>query len=55
MLYKPDERKLVEIYRNLGPDYDQRVLPSIVNEVLKAVVARYNASTLVTQREMISQ
>ena len=55
VLYKPDERKLVEIYRNLGPDYDQRVLPSIVNEVLKAVVARYNASTLVTQREMISQ
>jgi prohibitin 2 len=32
-----------EVYRFLGEDYDGRVLPSIVNEVLKAVVAKYNA------------
>lgn len=40
----------------LGPlqwtDYDERVLPSIVNEVTKAVVAKYNASELLTKREV---
>ena len=36
----------------LRADYDERVLPSIVNEVTKAVVAKYNASELLTKREV---
>jgi hypothetical protein len=43
VLYRPDQSQLQSLYRNLGVDYDQRVLPSIVNEVLKSVVAQYNA------------
>ena len=42
------------IYTNLGIDYDERVLPSITNEVLKAVVAQFDAGELITQREMLS-
>lgn len=54
VLYKPDITSLPQIYRELGHDYDERVLPSIVNEVLKSVVAQFNASQLITQREKVS-
>ena len=39
VLYRPDEANLQTIYRNLGKKYDERVLPSVVNEVLKSIVA----------------
>lgn len=35
-------------------DYDERVLPSIGNEVLKAIVAQFDAAELITQREVVS-
>jgi prohibitin 1 len=35
-------------------DWDERVLPSIGNEVVKSVVAQYNAEQLLTQREKVN-
>lgn len=37
-LYRPQADFLPKIFSNLGLDYEERVLPSIINEVLKAVV-----------------
>jgi prohibitin 2 len=55
VLHKPDPNKLVWIYRQLGVNYDERVLPSVMNECAKAVVARYNANELLTKRDMVSK
>jgi prohibitin 2 len=55
VLHKPDPSKLVWIYRFLGTNYDERVLPSIMNECAKAVVAKYNANELLTKRESVSR
>lgn len=44
VLCRPRVDALAKIYTELGANYDEVVLPSIVNEVLKSVVAQFNAS-----------
>ncbi|MCJ1462144.1 Prohibitin-1, subunit of the prohibitin complex (Phb1p-Phb2p) [Pseudocyphellaria aurata] len=54
VLHRPEVTMLPKIYQSLGLDYDERVLPSIGNEVLKAIVAQFDAAELITQRESVS-
>lgn len=54
VLSRPDAEKLPTIFQTLGTDYDDRILPSIGNEVLKAVVAQFNADQLLTERPFVS-
>ncbi|KAJ7947368.1 Prohibitin mitochondrial-like [Quillaja saponaria] len=54
VLSRPDVNRLPVIVQNLGLEYDEKVLPSIRNEVLKAMVAQFNADQLLTERPHFS-
>merc|ERR1719352_456880 len=54
MLFKPQIEGIPTIHKTLGEDYDERVLPSVANEVIKATIAQYNAEQLLTHREHVS-
>eukprot|EP00049_Salpingoeca_infusionum_P017569 m.353493 g.353493 ORF g.353493 m.353493 type:complete len:272 (-) comp16776_c0_seq1:167-982(-) len=55
ILYRPQVAELPTIFTSYGMDYAERIIPSIANEVLKAVVAQHDASELITQREVVSK
>jgi prohibitin 1 len=55
VLYRPVIDKLPSIYKEYGPDYEERILPSIGNEVMKAVVAQFNVTELITKRHEVSE
>eukprot|EP00466_Bigelowiella_natans_P020621 jgi/Bigna1/48272/estExt_Genewise1.C_240151 len=55
VLYKPNVNRLPTIWSRFGTDYDDRVLPSIISETLKATIAQFDAAQLITKREEVSR
>ncbi|KAG5508865.1 hypothetical protein JKF63_05368 [Porcisia hertigi] len=54
VLFRPMADRLPQLYRTFGLDYDERILPSVSNEILKAVVAEYKAEELIQKRDAVS-
>ncbi|KAG8342717.1 SPFH domain [Trypanosoma vivax] len=54
VLYQPNVGNLPSLYRNVGVEYAETVLPSLVNEIIRAVIAQFNASELLVRRPEVS-
>ncbi len=53
--YRVDSAKSYSIYKNIGADYQNVLITPAVNEVLKAITAKYTAEESVTNRTLISE
>lgn len=54
VLYRPIEEEVPNIHLGLGRDYQDRYIKPIAMEVVKTVLAQYDADQLLKQREKIS-
>ena len=53
--YRVDTAKSYSIYKNIGGGYEAVLVTPAVNEVLKAITAKYTAEESVTNRALISE
>ncbi|MDH3696897.1 MAG: prohibitin family protein [Nitrosopumilus sp.] len=51
--YHPDKEGIHRLYKNLGLDYENRVIQPAIEETVKQVTANYNAEELITKRPLV--
>ena len=51
--YYPDKERIHTLYKNLGLDYEDRVIQPAIEETVKQVTANYNAEELITKRPLV--
>ncbi|MFB5608279.1 MAG: prohibitin family protein, partial [Candidatus Nitrosomaritimum yanchengensis] len=51
--YRPSPNSVNTLYKEVGLDYESRVIQPAVEEVVKQVTARYNAEELITKRPLV--
>ncbi|MCE2506109.1 MAG: prohibitin family protein [Nitrosopumilaceae archaeon] len=51
--YHPDKESVHRLYKNLGLDYENRVIQPAIEETVKQVTANYNAEELITKRPLV--
>lgn len=52
--FSVDPTKVVDLYRSVGDDYDDRIVSPAIQESVKSVTARYTAEELITKRGEVS-
>ena len=53
--YHPDPTRVNYLYKEVGLDYENRIIQPTVEEVVKQVTANYNAEELITKRPLVKQ
>ena len=53
--YHPEKESVHRLYKNLGLDYENRVIQPAIEETVKQVTANYNAEELITKRPLVKQ
>ena len=51
--YRPSPNSVNHLYKEIGLDYENRVIQPAVEEVVKQVTANYNAAELITKRPQV--
>ena len=51
--YHPDRESVHRLYKNLGLDYENRIIQPAIEETVKQVTANYNAEELITKRPLV--
>ena len=51
--YRPSPNSVHTLYKEIGLDYENRVIQPAVEEVVKQVTANYNAAELITKRPLV--
>lgn len=49
-----DPSRVIDLYRSVGDDYDDRIVAPAIQESVKSVTARYTAEELITKRTEVS-
>lgn len=52
--YSLDKQGVIKMYKNVGVDYDEKIINPLALDALKSTFAKYSAEQLVTNREQIS-
>ena len=53
--YHPDKGSVHVIYKDLGLDYENRIIQPAIEETVKQVTANYNAEELITKRPQVKE
>lgn len=53
--YHIDKDKVNTLFKNIGPDYEHRIIDPSIQEVVKAITAKHIAEELITKRENVKE
>jgi len=51
--YHPSPNSIHTLYKEVGPDYENRIIQPAIEEIIKQVTANYNAEELITKRPLV--
>ena len=53
--YHIDKEQVFSLFKNIGIDYESRIINPSIQETVKAVTAKHNAEDLIKQRELLKE